>query len=144
MDSIKETPVATNEEKDIEKTTEEKALDKMTKAELIELIKNQPAAAPAPEPAPAPEGEWKPDHAAIRAALRKRRPKTKRIQLFQDDGRYKNDVLASVNGRSFLVQRGVEVEVPYSAAVVIERSIKQDARAAAIKNKYANSARFPQ
>ena len=34
------------------------------------------------------------------------------IKLFKDNGRYRDDVYVSVNDRSFLIKRGVEVTVP--------------------------------
>ncbi len=81
-------------------------------------------------------------HQAMVAALRKARPERETVKLFKDNGRYKGDMLASVNGRRFLLQRGVEVEVPYAIARVIERSVKQDERAAMLVSRLANEARF--
>lgn len=74
--------------------------------------------------------------------LRQNRPETVTIKLFKDNGRYKSDMLASVNGRRFLLQRGVEVEVPYAIAQVIDASIKQDEQAALLVSRLRGEARF--
>ena len=76
------------------------------------------------------------------AALRAARPETVTMKLFKDNGRYKGDVLASVNGRRFLIQRGVEVEMPYAIAQVIRASQKQDENAALLVSRLRTEARF--
>ena len=38
--------------------------------------------------------------------------KNVRIRLFKDNSRYKGDLFVSVNGVSYKIRRGVEVEVP--------------------------------
>lgn len=76
------------------------------------------------------------------AALRAKRPETETVKLFKDNGRYKGDMLVSVNGRRFLIQRGVEVTVPYAIARVIERSAKQDEQAAMLVSRLASESRF--
>lgn len=48
-----------------------------------------------------------------------------RIKLFKDDDRYKDDVVVTVNGRRFQIQRGVEVDVPRPVYEVLENSRKQ-------------------
>ena len=48
-----------------------------------------------------------------------------KIFLFKDDGVYKDDLFVSVNGRTFQIQRGVEVEVPACVAEVIRNSDRQ-------------------
>ena len=85
-----------------------------------------------------------PDEAyhAMVAALRKNRDENVTLKLFKDNGRYKGDMLVSVNGRRFLLQRGVEVTVPYSIAEVIRHSVKQDEQAAMLVSRLANEARF--
>ena len=52
------------------------------------------------------------------------------IRLFKDNQRYKAPVFVGVNGVTYLVQRGVDVEVPKAVAEVLEHSIQQDAEAA--------------
>lgn len=51
-------------------------------------------------------------------------PKVK-IKLFLDGDKYKDDVFVGVNGRTYLIKRGVEVEVPESVAKVLEDSGNQ-------------------
>ncbi len=53
-------------------------------------------------------------------------PKMVKIRLFKDNDKYKDDVFVAVNGRSYQIKRGVEVEVPDFVAEVLERSMKQD------------------
>lgn len=48
------------------------------------------------------------------------------IRLFKDDVNYRDDVFVAVNGHSFQIQRGVEVEVPRCIAEVIANSEVQD------------------
>ena len=57
--------------------------------------------------------------------------KTVRIHLFKDNGRYKDDVFVGVNGVNYMIQRGVDVEVPPEVAEVLEHSQVQDERTAA-------------
>ena len=49
-----------------------------------------------------------------------------KIKLFKDYGEYRDDVFVAVNGESYLIQRGVEVEVPDYIAEVLEHSAQQD------------------
>ena len=56
--------------------------------------------------------------------------KTVRIHLFKDNGRYKDDVFVGVNGINYMIQRGVDVEVPPEVAEVLEHSQMQDMAAA--------------
>jgi len=53
-----------------------------------------------------------------------------KIKLFRDNGRYKDAVYAAVNGESYMIPRGVEVEVPDYIAEVVENSIRQDEKTA--------------
>ncbi|MCL2488985.1 MAG: hypothetical protein FWE80_09910 [Oscillospiraceae bacterium] len=61
-----------------------------------------------------------------------------KIKLFKDNDGYKDDVFVSVNGHSFLIQRGVEVEVPDYIAEELERSERQGAAG----NKAADESRY--
>lgn len=54
-----------------------------------------------------------------------------KIRLFKDNGRYKGDLFVSVNGVSYKIRRGVEVEVPPEVAEVLEHSQRQDEYTAA-------------
>ncbi len=53
-------------------------------------------------------------------------PKMVKVRLFKDNDKYKDDVFVAVNGKSFQIKRGLEVEVPDYVAEVLERSMKQD------------------
>ena len=55
--------------------------------------------------------------------------RTVKIRLFKDHGAYQEPVFAAVNGRTFLIQRGEEVEVHESVAEVLENSFRQQAAA---------------
>lgn len=53
-------------------------------------------------------------------------PKMVKIKLFKDSDKYKDDVFVGVNGHTFQIKRGVEVEVPDYVAEVLEHSQRQD------------------
>lgn len=53
-----------------------------------------------------------------------------RIRLPKDNGRYRDDVYVSVNGRNALIKRGVTVDVPRYIACAIQESMAQDERTA--------------
>ena len=49
-----------------------------------------------------------------------------KIKLFKDKDKYSEDVTVVVNGNTFRIPRGVEVEVPYYVAEVLRNSEKAD------------------
>lgn len=51
-----------------------------------------------------------------------------KIRLFKDNKRYSGDVFVGLNGRTFKIQRGVDVEVPKGVAEILEHSETQDAK----------------
>ena len=51
---------------------------------------------------------------------------TEVIRLFKDSQRYKAPVFVGVNGEAYLVQRGVDVEVPKAVAEVLRHSEEMD------------------
>ena len=53
---------------------------------------------------------------------------TEVIHLFKDNGRYSSARFVSVNGEAYLIQRGVDVEVPAAVAEVLRHSEEMDAR----------------
>ena len=57
------------------------------------------------------------------------------IRLFKDNERYRDDVFVSVNGRTFQIKRGVEVQVPRYVQEVLDNSMRQDMVAAAMVDK---------
>lgn len=62
------------------------------------------------------------------------------IRLFKDTERYKDDVFVAVNGRGWLIRRGVEVQVPRYVAQVLEQSLDQDTATAELMER--ESAQF--
>lgn len=52
-----------------------------------------------------------------------------KIHLFKDNKNYNGDVFVAVNGRTFQIQRGVDVEVPECVAEVLRNSETQNAEA---------------
>lgn len=48
------------------------------------------------------------------------------IKLFKDNERYRDDVYVSVNDRSYLIKRGVEVTVPRFIEQALKNSLAQD------------------
>ncbi len=53
------------------------------------------------------------------AKAKQKGEKRVRIRLYKDRGNLSDDVTVIVNGRAYLIQRGVEVEVPESVAEVL-------------------------
>lgn len=49
-----------------------------------------------------------------------------KVKLFRDNGKYKDDVVVSLNGKRYLVPRGVEVEVPKGVKEILDNSMSQD------------------
>ena len=43
-----------------------------------------------------------------------------KVKLFKDKGEYKDPVFVAINGNSWLIERGVEVEVPKSVKEVLD------------------------
>ncbi|MBC8533392.1 hypothetical protein [Yeguia hominis] len=73
-----------------------------------------------------------------------KRQQTVKIRLFKDTGEYREPVFVAVNGESYLIRRGEDVEVPDYIAEVLEASARQDAGTAALiearETRYAESA----
>ena len=55
---------------------------------------------------------------------------TEVIRLFKDSHRYSEPVFVGVNGETWLIQRGVDVEVPKAVAEVLRHSEEMDNAAA--------------
>lgn len=55
---------------------------------------------------------------------------TEIVHLFKDGHRYSEPVFAGVNGETYLIQRGVDVEVPKAIAEVLRHSEEMDNAAA--------------
>ncbi len=52
------------------------------------------------------------------------------VQLFKDNGKYKDDLLVCVNGETCLIQRGVTVQIKKKFLWAIQNQMKQDASTA--------------
>lgn len=47
------------------------------------------------------------------------------IQLFKDNDKYKDDVHVCLNGKNYIIQRGIPVEVPLAVKMVLDNSAAQ-------------------
>ena len=81
------------------------------------------------------EDEFSPEHIKIHEKEAERMKQRVKITLFKDNGKYKDDVFVSDNGVNYIIQRGKEVEVPLSVALILKQAEKQ--RDIAIKNQTA-------
>ena len=59
-----------------------------------------------------------------------------KVKLFKDNGKYKDDVFVAVNGKSWLIQRGKEVEVPRFVKEILDASMDQDQYAAEVSRQF--------
>lgn len=50
-----------------------------------------------------------------------------RVKLFRDEYRYKQPLYVAINGRNWLIKRGVEVELPKYVADFIEQQMQEEA-----------------
>lgn len=60
------------------------------------------------------------------------------VKLFVDNDKYKEDVVVCVNGRAYVIKRGVEVLVPRFVKEVIDNSMSQDGNTARMLQGLAN------
>ena len=64
-----------------------------------------------------------------------------KIKLFKGgSGKYADDVFVGLNGETYKIQRGVEVEVPAGVAEILEHSAQQDALTSERLEKLAENA----
>lgn len=57
--------------------------------------------------------------------MEKKAEKMVKLRLFKDSGKYKEPVFVAVNGKTYMIERGVEVEVPDYVAEVLANSEAQ-------------------
>lgn len=69
-----------------------------------------------------------------------KKPEMVEIELFKDNGRYKDDAVVGVNGKLYTIQRGVRTKVPRAVFEVLQNSKKQDLAATAFMEE--QEARF--
>lgn len=65
----------------------------------------------------------------------KKAEETVRFRLFKDNDKYSGDVFVGVNGKGYIVKRGVEVEMPKAVYEVLKNKEKQDGVAYALMEK---------
>ncbi len=70
------------------------------------------------------------------------KPGYTKVKLFKDNDKYKDDVMVAINGKTWLIQRGVWVEVPENVALVLEESLAQDTKTANMISKLSGDADF--
>lgn len=77
------------------------------------------------DPAPAEKGE------ETMAGVKKEKAAADRVtlKLFYDGRKYADDVTVIINGKSYLIQRGVEVEVPRAVKLLLEDAARQEQQA---------------
>lgn len=61
-----------------------------------------------------------------------------KFRAFKDDGRYKDDIFVSVNGKRYQIKRGVDVMIPESVYEVLMNSQVQDQAAFSLMEQKAN------
>lgn len=66
----------------------------------------------------------------LKATAELKRSRKVKVRLFRDSNQYKDSLFVAVNGESYMIPRGVEVEVPYYIAEVIENSLREDQKTA--------------
>ena len=52
------------------------------------------------------------------------------IEIFKDADRYKDDVVVSLNGKLYVIKRGVPVKVPRAVKEILDHSREQDQQTA--------------
>ena len=60
------------------------------------------------------------------------------VQLFKDNGKYRDDLYVAVNGERILIQRGVPVPIKRKFAEVIENSQRQDHQTDALMQRLSD------
>ena len=98
--------------------TEANDIRQQAEEEAAEIRKDAEAAAKeaAPVPAPAPKPAPKRDEGEEYVE----------VELFRDNGRYKDDVLVCVNGESCQIQRGVRTKIKRKFFWAIQNQMRQD------------------
>ena len=66
------------------------------------------------------------EEATVETMAQAEKPATEVIHLFKDNSRYSSPRFVSVNGEAYLIQRGVDVEVPAAVAEVLRHSEEMD------------------
>lgn len=99
--------------------TEANDIRQQAEEEAAEIRKDAEAAAKEAAPVPAPAA---PKHDEGEEYVY--------VELFKDNGRYKDDVLVCVNGESCQIKRGVRVRIKRKFLWAIQNQMRQDANTA--------------
>lgn len=57
------------------------------------------------------------------------------IEIFKDTDRYKDDVVVSLNGKVYVIKRGVRVKVPKAVKEILDHSREQDQQTALLQEE---------
>jgi hypothetical protein len=76
------------------------------------------------------------------ATVSKTGEKMVKIHLFKDNKAYTDDVFVGVNGKTYQIKRGVDVEVPESVAEVLKNSERQDVEAIRVMDELQKDAEW--
>lgn len=60
------------------------------------------------------------------------------FRAFKDNDKYKDDICVGINGKNWVIQRGVQVFIPRFVYFALEDAERQKASAANISEKYSN------
>lgn len=60
------------------------------------------------------------------------------VELFKDNGRYRDDVVVGVNGKLYVIKRGVRVKVPRAVKEILDHSREQDTQTALMMDSLEN------
>lgn len=73
----------------------------------------------------------------VKAKANETDPEQDRVYFYamRDGGRYRDDILVAVNGKTFKIKRGERVRIPRYVAEILLGSMEQDAKAAAYMEK---------
>ena len=65
------------------------------------------------------------------------KPNEDRVYFYamRDGGKYRDDIFAAVNGKTYRIKRGERVSIPRHVAEILLGSMEQDAKAAAYMEK---------
>lgn len=60
------------------------------------------------------------------------------FKAIKDDGRYKDDIVVTLNGKNWQIQRGITVMIPRKVLFLLDDSERQMAESAMVNQKFEN------
>ena len=60
------------------------------------------------------------------------------FRAFKDGGRYKDDIVVGLNGKTYVIQRGKDVMIPRNVREIIYQSMEQDEKTAELIEREEN------